>query len=567
MTPEYVAAVVERQRMRAAADPIAAHRFSSPQARDFVLSVIQGIETGLRSGNVAAKTTEAVNLFTCLATGTRRIDGRTRNEELGIEEKWRVVEHPGPPRRVELVIDRRAIEPVAPWYIELPIIRQPSTWILVVESYKQAELSSIAAFKRWIGDRPAHYVKNSEGTSEIRIKYNGCRSDDHAKWSRFLVFPRGGTIPKGIRSNGALGDEPPDQDIWMEIRNRFMAGQPHYRGIAYTPLYIDQCGWLQEEFAQEASWRREIELAVFDNQYLPAWQKHEQLEKAQADTRTEAVLFGEFVNLSGQNPFKAYADVMREMKTHTRDPEDREYTVMAEPDAQNPQGLELMKLPVFEWWPAERDERYYVICDPSLGVDDPEHDPCGLLVVARRRPRVVARYNGFHGADPLGALAAILAEKYNDALVDVDMTGGYGTPTLSALKRYRSAKYRSGYPNINRSQQVDKGGKFRTVLGWTIDGDGKAEIIEAVRLELQKAKAGLMHCYIPSIGVVKCLQEAVMDKNGKLLKPRGVHYEDLICLGRALALLNSRPKAQARSEPSEHGRRKPLLPQAVANWR
>ena len=179
---------------------------------------------------------------------------------------------------------------------------------------------------------------------------------------------------------------------------------------------------------------------------------------------------------------------------------------------------------------AKPGEPCYMPGDPSLGVDDPEHDPCGCHVYGTDPFRLLARYNGFSGAYGLGMIMGWMGERYNDALADPDMTGGYGGPTLTALREYRSEKHQFGYGNINRDTKSDGPAvRTRSTLGYTINQTNKAAMIEGVRMCLQHDS-----CIMPSRAIIDCLKSSIMDKLGRLLKPKGIHYEDLINFGRAI---------------------------------
>jgi hypothetical protein len=207
-------------------------------------------------------------------------------------------------------------------------------------------------------------------------------------------------------------------------------------------------------------------------------------------------------------------------------------TVIAEDDTDEGRRRIPLEVEVEIFEEAVAGESYYVPGDPSLGLDDPEHDPCGCHVYRRDPMRLVARYNGYCGAYGLGMVMAHFAERYNDALVDVDMTGGYGGPTLTALDQYRSARHSDGYRNINRDLVVDAGDKWRTKLGFVWNEANKAGAIEAVRAALHEDSVR-----VPSRAVVECLKQAVMDNKQRLAKPAGVHYEDFCNLGRALQVI------------------------------
>ena len=79
----------------------------------------------------------------------------------------------------------------------------------------------------------------------------------------------------------------------------------------------------------------------------------------------------------------------------------------------------------------------------------------------------------------------------------------------------------------------EKNGEWRATLGFTWNEDNKAEAIEQIKHALRMDSVR-----VRSRGVIECLKQAVMDGRQRLVKPDGVHYEDLCNLGRALQVVH-----------------------------
>lgn len=524
---EQLALISERARCEKEADPLAAHRFCSPAARDVVKAIASGLEVCVRAGLRAGKTTTGAVPGVAFARGLREVDART------IEEERR-----GAPRDTIL----------------LPAMPVPNIGILGVSSYKQSSESTLAVYMRMIGERE-HRVLHGPGGSivDIRVKPDRSRSDDPDKWSRIMVFPIGGELPKGIGAHWVHCDETPTQELWTQLRMRIVAGQTLYRWITHTPEDQSLWQWLMEDYANPDPWKVEIILSVFDNQSLSNEQKAQQRAKAQRDPLEMARLYGFYVNLKGKNPWKPQIRLLERWLANCRDPI-REELLMLPSEIETDTGLKIESAygTVYIWEDAIPGEKYYVPGDSSLGIDDGEanpknneHDGLECQVIRRgwrsEKPGQAARYAGYCGGYALGHLMAILGERYNDAVVDPDTTGGYGQSVLRGLADYRSAKYPNGYPHINRDRGIDRSGRpFSKRLGFVVSPGNKADLIECVRHAL--LTDGIE---VPSAETVKCLMEAIMDVKGRLVKQRGIKYEPFHCLARGYQLVMDRNQQES----------------------
>lgn len=489
---------------------------------------LRELETAFRAGNNAGKTTAGALLFTALAQGRRRVCG-----------------------------------------LDLPRLRQPTTWWVLSREYKQQAHSVQPAYERWIGDWPHQvaWMNRAKGWIEqINVRWEGCGSDDPSDWSKLVFVSQHqqgetGSMGRGVKIDGWHADEPGIESVVRELRKARIAGRPFFRQHTFTPLARSEWEYLRKDFSgtldNPVGNRVEIVASLYDNAiqnggYLTPDEIADYIASFKNDPYMDANglsarIFGDYIDLSGLNPFRAQISQIRRMEELCREPERELLTIVAEEPTESgmqPVGL-TVEVEIFE--PERRGAKYYVPGDPSLGVDDPEHDPCGVHVYAypdERGPmRLVARYNGYVGAYGTGSIMAHLGERYGDALVDPDVTGGYGGPTLSALAAYRSHGHPNGYRNVNHDALPAKHGEYRTTLGFTMNPTNKAEMIEQIRNAL---RMGVV--LIPSAAVLECLKNAVMDPVGRLVKPSGVKYEDLVLLGRALKVVHPHiPKAEIRN--------------------
>lgn len=517
-----IASIAQREQ----ADPIVLHRFSSAQTRDMFLAVLfDEIEYYLRSGNMASKSTEGAFLGVCIARGIRRIDGRTINEST--------------PGHAEYLAD--------PQWIDLPVIAVPNVGVLCVQGYEQASESIIPAYMKWIGEWDHKYHMDSHGSVVgIRIRPDRVRHTDPKRWSRIIVLPKKGQLPKGMRLKWAQADEPPAEPMWREIRGRRKRGEPMFRWLTLTPLDRNEWEWLRKDFAHDTDWQREVSMSVRDNQALSDYDLKMLLASFEHDPFKDARIDGEYVDLSGASPFLMQRLILDMWAARCRNPlREEEVRLRAELPIPGLKGIHEQEAMgrVYIWEDAIAHAQYWVIGDSALGVPDGKHDKLGAHVyrLYPGRPALVARYNGYLGGMGLGWLMATLGERYNDALVDFDATGGYGASVTSGLSRYRSEKYEHGYQHIARDMSETKlFAEFDPRYGFTSNHASNAHMLSQLRVLMDSDVVDFW-----SAAVVKCFREAVVDDYGRLFKPPGVRYEDLTCSGRfAVRWLQMSPAEQ-----------------------
>src|SRR5262249_23535363 len=146
-----------------------------------------------------------------------------------------------------------------------------------------------------------------------------------------------------------------------------------------------------------------------------------------------------------------------------------------------------------------------------------EHDPAGMWVTSRRTGRGLLRFNGYVGAVELGRMMRSACEHYNEALAIPEVTGGYGDAVLEGLGNYKQ---------VWRDTSADTPGERPRRQGWHTTAGSKGTIIaflkEAVLNDLLD---------VPSEAAIRRLMDASVDEQDRLVKPKGVHYEDFVCLG------------------------------------
>lgn len=432
--------------------------------------------------------------------------------------------------------------------------------VCLVLDYEQQKLSVQPAYLRALGDWPHVVGWKSKGGNiigTIRVKQVG-GSDDPDTWS-ILTFlsqenPR---VLKGARLHVIHADEPPKEEVWQEAQARKIRGDLLVMLITATPLIRRQWYWIERDFPrQEGSIGKGkvlFRLSLYDNKSLTAEEIREQEERYENDPLRDARLFGRFVDASGACPFDQEA--MGLVERDCTDPiEVVRWQIRREVDRDSGRVKIFDTADVQVWGRPESDESYYAPIDPSRGIDDPRHDPGGILWSARRVPRLVARYSGYLGAYGLGSLAAGVGLQYNRALTDPETSGGWGETTLSALG---DAKY----PNVNR-QRIEKDGKYQTALGFVTNTTTRPQMIAAIQDWLAAYKAGIKLYRMPSRHVLTCLRDVILDDKGKPVAAPGFHDEDMILLGQTLRVVLKR-RAPGGPQPSEFFTQDRLLQRAI----
>lgn len=484
MTGDFdVSLIAESGLAEARQDPLKWFRYSSEAQGDLVRYVCKGVETYLRAGNQAGKTKVAATLAVALARGAGWLDS-----------------------------------------VQLTVLETPNVGAVLGKSYKQMQESSIKALREALGDWPHKLEMGSQGTViAIRVKPEASRSDDWKRWSRILILPQDGEKPVGLRLDWAWADEPPKEDYWHELRARGRANRPFLRFITMTPEDRAEWAWLEREFAgcgkPGKNGRIELRLSVFDNRALGVEHLKELEQAWRNDPLLKARLYGEYVDMVGQCPFDT--DGMARWEGRLRLPDRVETLDMG--DGHAPHRVQV-------WFEPEPGESYFVLADPSAGIKDEkrEHDPAGVIVVARGSKRLCARWNDYTPAYRVGQLSRKLAERYNDAMVVWERNSGYGEPFYMGL---------NGWGNVYLESHADaRKLSFYDRLGWQTTATSRGAIIGA----LQKAvlQDGLV---MLSGEALSSMRGFIMQRTGKVEAGSGRHDEDVILLGLACYLLETMP--------------------------
>jgi hypothetical protein len=531
-------------------DPLAYRRMSSVAQRDACEYVAQGVETYWHAGKAGGKTEGLAHLFVAMCRGLKRLDGR-------------IMVRRGPEwiRALDRRQPRAPQDENEPHWITLPGLHDGEAWRhwVIVNSYDQARHSSVRAYRRLLGKWP-HEIGWLDGSRSgrvktIRVKPDGWLSDDPATWSEIMFISQEGMTEEdvrrvqGARIDSCHGDEAPGKRLWQEIRARQDAGRRLYLGIGYTPQVRAEWEWLlsDEGFAhcyrQPVGGRVRIQSGVEDNRAMSLIDLRDRWRKAKGDPEFEARWNGEHVDVSSMCPFP-HAPMDRLLAACVRGR--RERYIVREPSESMP-NAELAVAEIERWLEHNPRHRYLIVVDTSRGIDDGKHDPAELEVWDWTTGHLVCRFGQRDGAggyldeDALALLAEMLGKEYGNALVDWEVTGGYGLQFGATLRRV-------GYPNMAHDDRTLSPGVVRTEYGWVASASTNGEIVNALITGLKDGSFSVW-----SADVVRQWKDVRMAKDGTtpgVKKGARHHREAMICAGRALHWIQTRaatsvPESQA----------------------
>lgn len=168
-----------------------------------------------------------------------------------------------------------------------------------------------------------------------------------------------------------------------------------------------------------------------------------------------------------------------------------------------------------------------------------------LQVIDHATKAQVARWRGRIDTHELTREAILAAIYFNNALLAVEVTGGWGGPIAhGAWRRY-------GYANVYRRQKIDgKNQKTADVLGWQTDSQTRPEIIGNLVEQLAEGTDGILDFLTADE-----LTTFVYNEKGKPV-PETDHFSDLImALMIAKFVARLRPPKPNRKAPPRHERR------------
>jgi len=528
-------------------DPLRFRRFSSPQVRDLIRWVAQGVEGYGHAGNGAAKTDELSAFFLRLCRGQREIAGI--NAEL-LPSRDGVRDGPGEP-------------------ILLPGLRNGEPWHhwVLIQSWDQGKDSTMLAYRRLLGQWPHEigWLDRARGVIKlIRVKPDGWASDDPATWSSITFISQEGMTDEdsryvqGARIDSAQGDEMPKESVWREVRMRARANQILYLAIGATPEYKPEWEWCFEDFRPclmrvvggrvRVQWSVEDNRALSHDDLLRRWEKlggtpedfGDVDKEGKRDPLIAARWNGVHVDITGKSPFLRQRKQLDRLLADARHGRFETLALRNSDEASDAEGR--MILPVSarieRWLPYNPTHAYLGVADTSRGIDDPDYDPCEFQLWDWTDAMCVARFGqvdgvgGYLDEDSLAILADLLGRQYGGALIDGEVNGGFGVQFFLTLRK-------RGYPNLAHDDRSLKPGGLSDSYGWAATATANAEHVNAIIKGLSEDS---FLCWSPDM--VRQWLDVTERPDGRSTQVRrGVrhHREAMICAGRALHLIQTRP--------------------------
>jgi hypothetical protein len=209
-------------------------------------------------------------------------------------------------------------------------------------------------------------------------------------------------------------------------------------------------------------------------------------------------------------------------------------------------------LRIERWEERNPEHSYLITIDPSRGIDDDEHDPCELQVWDWSDPMLVCRFGmrsgkgGYADEDSVGILADILGRQYGNALVDWEVVNGRGEQVSLTLRKLR-------YPNLSHDDRSVTPGVLSENYGWNANPTTNGEIVNAI---IKGTNDDTYLCF--SADVYRQLLDVREDNQGRPAKVRkGArhHRESMICMGRALHVIQTKAAPRVMQSREQTGMR------------
>ena len=438
---------------------------------------------------------------------------------------------------------------------KLPEVDLPATWLVIVQTYKQQVEASQAAVFRWIGEHP-HRVTwlPGEKAERIWIATPACThgtGKSCSTCSTITFHCCESPSVTGAKVDGIWSDEPCTEDIWDEALNRGKATRRLYVLLTGTPIDRSYWKWMPEFWAgterNPKLGRVEVRATMDDNKFLSPEVKEQKIAQRVGSQLEAARLKGDYVDMAGDCPFQPPSLLegwMRRAKEmRPSGPKIIDVPIYAERSAADAMQKQRVIVRVEIFYDPEPDEQYVGVLDPSLflfvennGYVSPvslsrsrvRHDPAGLHIYSRRRPRLCVRFSGFTGAYGLGHLGAEMGRRYNMAVLDPELNIGD-----SVIRGLRDAKYFKLNPGDWHPSQPGYTAPiygFKTNIinrGQMTDSIQQALLEDSVLVESEECIRNLMRITVQKTEAGKDKWEA----------SHGSHDEDMICMGRALYLM------------------------------
>ncbi len=203
------------------------------------------------------------------------------------------------------------------------------------------------------------------------------------------------------------------------------------------------------------------------------------------------------------------------------------------------------------WAAPDPDDDYLIFCDAAGGGDGGDFH--AAYVLPRSRLEVVAAWHGRIDRDTLGDQLFMLGKLYGghdgEALVAIEVTGGWGDTPLTVMKR-------RGYGRLYQSRTFDRRlNKRKVSLGWKTTGESRALMLDSLKQMLRELPPGEDTSWVNDPrALAECLTFIYAD-NGKPQAEEGCFDDRVIALAGGVYLWTAEPRRTKQEKPVD---RKPV---------
>lgn len=196
------------------------------------------------------------------------------------------------------------------------------------------------------------------------------------------------------------------------------------------------------------------------------------------------------------------------------------------------------------WRTPEKDGQYIVTVDPAGDIENhdaterDDHAYSAIEVIDHASGEQVAEWRGRADHDQVAMQAFLAGLWYREAILGVEVSGGYGTAITRALTRLY-------YRRLYQRQQLDTR-KLKTAerIGWSTDRRTKPQMEANFAELLREGTHG-----IRSVGLARELGTYIRDDRGKHRPEEGAHSDRLLAFMQAHEIRRLTP-LRVRRDPS-----------------